>query len=460
MQKFTSIIFLLVLFFLSTVEANNTFNKRSFGQANTLISNSLKSSIGYKLIEDLTTEVGARKAGTEAEKRARDWAVKNLKKLGFKNVRVEPFKVKHWMRQIEFARVEAPYPQDLKITALGGSISTPARGVVSSIIRFETLNELKSAPLKGYEKKIIFVDEIMTRTQDGSGYSVAVKKRSGAAVEAGKRGALAALIRSVGTDSHRMPHTGQMRYEDDITKVPIAALSAPDADQLARLLKRNKNVRVRLNIQVDNNKGDVDSGNVIAEIPGESDELILIGAHLDSWDLGTGAVDDGAGVGIVVGAAAEILKLKKKPLRTIRVVLFGSEEVGIIGAKAYAKKHKDELSKHIVATESDFGAAKVWRFDTKFPKDKVKIGDEIQRVLEPLGIARGHNDASGGPDIYPLKEAGVPTVRLKQNGWDYFDLHHTADDTFDKINPKDIAQNVAAYAAMVWLLSNTKVSFY
>lgn len=455
MHKLNFILSVFIVFNTFAGEFSDTLIK----QTNSLINSSLASNVGYKVIESLTTEVGARKAGTEAEKRARDWAVRKLVNLGLKNVRVEKFMVKHWMRTIELARVENPFPQQLNITALGGSISTPERGVVAPIVRFKTLNDFKRSPLKGVEGKIVFVDEIMTRTQDGSGYSVAVKKRSGAAVEAGKRGALAALIRSVGTDSDRFPHTGQMRYEDGIKKVPIAALSAPDADQLARMLKKKNKVTVRINIQVEDNKGDVESGNVIAEIPGQTDDIILLGAHLDSWDLGTGAVDDGAGVGIIVGAAAEILKLGVKPLRTIRIVLYGSEEVGIIGAKAYVKAHNDELKKHIIATESDFGAAKVWRFDTKFPKDKVKLGDDIQKLLEPLGIARGHNDASGGPDIYPLQEAGVPTVRLKQNGWDYFDLHHTANDTLDKIKPDDIAQNVAAYAVMTWLFANIKEQF-
>lgn len=244
-----------------------------------------------------------------------------------------------------------------------------------------------------------------------------------------------------------------MSYEKDVTPVPIAALSAPDADQLARSLARNKKVVVSLNLQVEAN-GESPSGNVIGEIPGRTDEIVVIGAHLDSWDLGTGAVDDGAGVGIVVGAAKEILKLGRKPKRTIRVILFGSEEVGLVGAEAYAKRHKDELAKHFVGAESDFGARKIWRFDTNFAEEKLHLAAEMHKVLEPLGIGRGNNHAYGGPDILPMKKLGVPAVTLKQNGWDYFDLHHTADDTFDKIDASEIAQNVAAYAAFAWMAAN------
>ena len=325
------------------------------------------------------------------------------------------------------------------------------------MVRFENLQALKDAPMKGLKGKIVFVDEYMTRTQDGSGYGVAVKKRSGAAVEAGKRGAAAALIRSVGTDHHRFPHTGQMTYDQNVVKVPIAALSAPDADQLHRALGRG-DVEVKLQIDVQS-YGKSQSGNVIAEIPGVTDEIVIIGAHLDSWDLGTGAVDDGAGIGITVGAAKLILDMNKKPRRTIRVVMFGAEEVGLVGAIAYAKKHANELDRHVVGAESDFGAGQIWRFETRFSDSKLHKAEAMHKVLSPLGIALGSNDASGGPDMGPLRMLGMPVVTLKQNGWDYFDLHHTPNDTFDKISADDIAQNVAAYAAFVWMAANMQGDF-
>jgi hypothetical protein len=457
-MSFKLICLFFCFFYTSSFAKNEILPLKLIAQAKSLMKSSLNSFTGYKLIESLTTEVGPRLAGSAAEKRARQWAVENFKKLGFKNIRVEPFEVQHWERVKEFASITSPYPQALSITALGGSISTPKTGIEAELVSFATLGELKRAPLKGFKGKIIFVDEKMTRTQDGSGYSVAVKKRSGAAIEAGKRGALAALIRSVGTDHHRFAHTGQMKYEKGVAAVPIAALSAPDADQLARSLSRSKKVIVKLNIQI-NATGKRPSGNVVAEIPGKRDEIVLIGAHLDSWDLGTGAVDDGAGVGIVMAAANEILKLGIKPNRTIRVVLFGSEEVGLVGAEAYVKKHRDELDKHIVGAESDFGARKIWRMDTFFAQEKLKIAQAILEVLEPLGIAKGNNEAYGGPDIIPLRKAGVAAVTLKQNGWDYFDLHHTADDTFDKIDSGEISQNVAAYSAFAWMCANINDDF-
>lgn len=426
-------------------------------EAEALIEKSLNSPVGFEIVESLTTEIGPRLAGSDAEKRAREWGVAKLKELGFKNVHIEPFEVDYWQRLKEEAQIISPFPQPLTITALGGSISTPEGGVSAPIVRFETLQALENAPLKGLEGKIVFVDEYMTRTQDGSGYGVAVRKRSGAAMEAGKRGALAAIIRSVGTDHHRMPHTGQMRYQDGVKKVPIAALAAPDADQLQRALLRGV-VVVKLDLQV-SSPGKRPSGNVIGEVPGQTDEIVLIGGHLDSWDLGTGAIDDGAGIGISVGAAKMIIDMKKKPKRTIRVVMFGAEEIGLVGARAYAKAHEDELEKHFVGAESDFGAGRIWRFDTNFGEDKLSLGEELLEPLRVLGIGPGNNDASGGPDIIPLSAAGVPAVGLKQNGWDYFDLHHTPDDTLDKINPDDLAQNMAAYAAFTWMAANMNGSF-
>ena len=439
------------------LNAEDVLDQSVRDDANALILQSFQSDLGYQIIESLTTEVGQRLAGTEAEARARDWGVAKFKELGFKNVRIEPFQVDRWERHSEHAEITSPFPQKLMITALGGSIATGSDGIVGQVVRFENLQTLKDAPMKGLKGKIVFVDEYMTRTQDGSGYGVAVKKRSGAAVEAGKRGAVAALIRSVGTDHHRFPHTGQMTYDQNVVKVPIAALSAPDADQLHRALGRG-DVEVKLQIDVQS-YGKSQSGNVIAEIPGVTDEIVIIGAHLDSWDLGTGAVDDGAGIGITVGAAKLILDMNKKPKRTIRIVMFGAEEVGLVGAIAYAKEHANELDRHVVGAESDFGAGKVWRFDTNFAESKLYKAKEIHKVLEPLGIALGSNNASGGPDMGPLRMLGMPVVTLKQNGWDYFDLHHTPNDTFDKINSEDIAQNVAAYSAFIWMTANMSGDF-
>jgi Iap family predicted aminopeptidase len=331
------------------------------------------------------------------------------------------------------------------------------------VVSFESLAALEDAPEGSVQGKIVFVDEAMSRSRDGSGYRVAVAKRRKTAFTAQRLGASAALIRSVGTSSHRFAHTGQMRRIDykGEAGVPIAALTVPDADQLRRTLSRGVPVTVRLVI-TPQLLPPSESGNVIAEIPGAAvpDEIVLVGAHLDSWDLGTGAIDDGAGVGIVIGAAKLLLDvLPQAPRRTIRIVLFGSEEVGLVGAQAYAEQHAGELHNHVIATESDFGAGVIWRFDTGVADDKVPIAEAIGELLLPLDIEPGSNTATGGPDMKYLREAGVPVVGLKQNGWDYFDLHHTPDDTLDKIAPDILNQNIAAYAAFLYLAAETEADF-
>lgn len=412
----------------------------------------------WRLTESLTTEIGPRLGGSEAEARARDWGVRQLKSLGFRNVRIETYEMPAWSRVSEMAEIASPFPQKLAVTALGNSISTPDGGVTAEVVRFDSLEALKAAPMAGLEGKIVFVDEKMARTQDGSGYGVAVAKRSGAAVEAGRRGAAAAIIRSVGTDSHRNPHTGNMNYGEAPLKVPAAALSNPDADQLARALERSRSVKVKLTLATATNPA-AQSGNVIGEIPGRTDEIIVIGGHLDSWDLGTGAVDDAAGIGITVAAAKLLADTIGKPRRTIRIVMWGAEEVGLHGARAYADKHKASLDKHILAAESDFGAGRVWRFRSRFGEAALPKAAAIATALKPLGVAPGDNQAGGGADVGPLRAAGVPVFDLSQDGLDYFDLHHTADDTLDKIDPQALKQNVAAWAVTLYLASELPGGF-
>lgn len=456
---------LLPLLLVQAVHAESidTISAAMQEQANTLMETAQRGNVAYEIVESLTTEVGPRLAGTAAEERARGWALARLNSLGFANIRTEAFELPVWQRGIERAEVTAPFPQALTITTLGGSIGTGADGVEGDLLSFSSLAALRQASKGDVEGRIVFVDEAMTRTQDGSGYGVASAKRREAAYISATLGAKAVLIRSAGTGKHRFAHTGQMRrvtQDAKNTGVPAAALSAPDADQLQRMLKRGP---VTLKLTLTPQLHPVGrSANVIAEIPGReaNGEIILVGAHLDSWDLGTGAIDDGAGVAIVL-AAAKILKdaLPQGPRRTVRIVLFGAEEVGLAGAEAYARQHQDELGQHVLATESDFGAGKIWRFDTGVGQDSLELARAMGAVLRPLGIGPGNNQASGGPDIYYLRKAGVPVVGLKQNGWDYFDLHHTPDDTLDKIDPADLTQNVAAYAAFLYLASELEGDF-
>ncbi|MGB0908537.1 MAG: M20/M25/M40 family metallo-hydrolase [Maricaulaceae bacterium] len=440
------------------VSAANAAALAKYPEVARLLDMAKTGSYGYDITESLTTEIGPRLAGSEAEARARDWAVDKFKALGFENVRIEPFTIPGWERGVETAHILTPNPQKLFVTSLGGSVATAEGGVEADIAYFPTFEDLKNAPMGGLDGKIVFISGRMKKAPDGAGYGPANQKRRSGATEAAKRGALAVVIRSVGTDSHRFPHTGQMRYADDIKRIPIAALSAPDADQLERTLERGETVRLHLDLSP-KHVGDLPSGNVIGEIVGSEkpDEIILIGGHLDSWDLGTGAIDDGAGVGITAGAAKLLLDSGLKPKRTIRVVAFGAEEVGLLGGFAYVKAHKDDLAKHMLASESDFGAGLVYEVQSGV---KGESGNALlSDVADVLGLPMSEAETSGGPDISPMFAQGVPAMRLQQDGTDYFDLHHTPDDTFDKIIPEEMAQNVGAFAAMIWMASEADTDF-
>jgi carboxypeptidase Q len=416
--------------------------------------------VAYDFVEDLTTEVGQRQGGTEAEARARVWAVARLRAMGFTNVRSEEFQMPTWVRGEERAEIIAPYPQPLILTALGNSGATPAGGLTGDVIGFASLAEFDAAPDSQIRGKIVYIGHAMRRTQDGSSYGAFGPVRFVGPDRAARRGAAAIIIRSVGTDrDRRNPHTGNTNFGEGVTPIPAAALSNPDADTLERALARATSpVRIRLTL-TPRNIGQQTSGNVIADLPGSDPAagMIVAACHLDSWDLGTGAIDDAAGCGIIAAAAQRVAQLPGQRRRTIRLLMAGAEEVGIWGGRDYGRRHGGDaagLARHAVAMESDFGAGRVWRVDFRLPGNASPLADRIARTLAPLGIARGNEPASGGADIGPLAQAGVPLIDLQQDGTRYFDLHHTPDDTLAAIDPQELAQNVAAWTVVLALLAD------
>ena len=416
----------------------------------------LKDDVAWNFTEGLTTEVGPRPAGTPQEARARDWAVAKLKALGFSNVRAEPYTMPVWLRGRDEARILSPFPQNLVLAALGNSGSTSDKGIEGDIVYFPSIDALEAAPAASLKGKIAFVDHGMGATQDGSSYGYyGAARRQGPSI-ASKKGAIAILIRSIGTDHHRVPHTGVQMWADGATPIPAAALSVPDAEQLVRIVKRGQPVKVHLALTSRMLK-DQPSGNVIAEIPGSdpSAGVVVAACHLDSWDQGTGAIDDATGCGIAAAAALQVAKAGQ-PRRTIRVLMAGAEEVGGDGARAYFKAHGAEP--HALAMESDFGADRVWRVDFKLPQGHDDLAKRIAVALAPLGIGAGRQEAGGGADIAPLVKAGVPVIDLQQDGTRYFDLHHTPDDTLDKVDPEQLRQNVAAWAVTLNLVANASES--
>ena len=410
----------------------------------------LNDDYAWDITEGLTTEVGQRLAGTEAEARARDWAVAKLRALGFSNVRVETFDMPIWTRGPESVEIVGPFPQKLAIAALGNSASTGPQGITGEVVGFDTLADLEAAPDSAVRGKIVFVSHAMPRTMDGSGYGFFGGPRRQGPTIASRKGAIALVIRSIGTDYHRNPHTGTMGFADGVRPIPAGALPLPDAEQLQRILKRSKPVTMRLTLVSQTGRGQ--SGNVIAEVPGRDPSLppILVGGHLDSWDQGTGAIDDASGVAIAAAAAKRIMDAGR-PLRTIRVVWFGAEEAGLFGGLDYLQRHGKQP--HYALAESDFGAGRIWRLNSKLGKDREPEAKALQAALAPLGIVPGALDSAEGSDIGPMLAAGAPGVGLSQDGTHYFDLHHTPDDTLDKVDPADLRQNVAAWTAMLAVLS-------
>jgi hypothetical protein len=405
----------------------------------------------WDITEGLTTEVGQRLAATEAEARARDWAVRRLKAMGFANVRIEPFEMPVWTRGAESAEILAPFPQKLMVAALGYSGSTGPAGITGQVVYFDSVDALRAAPDSAVAGKIVFIDHHMMPAQDGSGYGqFGAPRRQGPTI-ASLKGAIGIVIRSIGTDYHRNPHTGVQYFTDGAKPIPAGALPLPDAEQLVRILKRGQPVTMHLTLVSQKSEGG-HSGNVIAVVAGRdpSAPFLLVGGHLDSWDQGTGAIDDASGVAIVTAAAKHIMDAGR-PLRTIRVVWFGAEEPGLFGGLDYMRKHAKEP--HWALAESDFGAGRIWRVTTKLGPQREAEAKTVQAALAPLGIVPGSRDEADGSDIGPMIGAGAPAIGLSQDGTYYFDFHHTPDDTLDKVNREDLRQNVAAWTAMLGVLS-------
>ena len=427
----------------------------------------------YEILEELVTIAPKRLAGSPGDAEARDWAVQKLEALGFDKVWVQEFQMHGWERVSADAVVSSHGDLKLDITALGKSVSAPDPGITADIVHYATYEDLQAADESDVRGKIVFISNRMERHKDGSGYGPANIARSEGHAETARKGGLALLIRSIGTDDHDAPHTGAMRFAasgatvdeeqrayNDAWKAPYgtstvaaAAISNADADVLQELVEGGEQITVSLNIR-NNHPGEITSYNIIGEITGADrpDEIVITGGHIDAWDTGVGAMDDGMGVAITMNAVSLIAELPERPARTIRYVAFGAEELGLIGAYAYAREYGDQ--DHVFGTESDFGIGRVWRLRPAVSPEAIPVLKEIWSVLEPMGIGW---DAEGkgflGPDLVPLAANGMPGADLSGDGTRYFDLHHTAEDTLDKIEPANLSFDSAAYAALLFLVA-------
>ncbi len=442
--------------------ATTTIPATAVKTAEQLRDKALHDDTAYRVTASLTTEVGARMAGSEADQRARDWAVAKFKELGYDKVYTEAVTYPLWVRRSEHAAIVAPFPQPLVLTALGYSAGTPKGGLTAEVVKFDTLDALKAADPASIQGKIVYVGYRMEPAKDGHGYGMGSAVRTTGAVIAQAKGAAGYLLRSVGTDAHqRAAHTGVTGFHDPAKAIPAAALSNPDADQLERVLAYGKPVTLKLDLDC-GVVGEYTGANVIGEITGRKhpDQVVAIGGHLDSWDLGTGAIDDGAGVAIAMAAGKLIRDLPQRPDRTIRVIAFANEEMGLWGGRAYAEKHGAEVAKFQLGTESDFGAGKIWRMSASVKPTARGAIEQIARVLEPVGVAYDANrPGGGGSDLSQMHGKGMAALSLTQDGTKYFDWHHTPNDTLDKIDPAELAQNVAVYAAFSYMAAQANGDF-
>lgn len=438
---------------------SGTFSADDLAAAADLRARALASGEAHAIVTSLTTEIGPRPAGSAGDRAAVEWALRTLERMGFAAIRAMETRVPQWVRGEASFDVLGPHAQSMPVAALGGSIGTQDPGLEADVVAVHDVKALQALSSEAVDGHIVYFSQRMARSRDGSGYSAAVANRTqGPSVAAGL-GAVGVVIRSMSTSTNRLPHTGGTTYNISAPRIPAVALSNPDADQLERLLAGGP-TRVRMKV-TSRDLPQARSANVIAEVPGtdRAQEIVMLGAHLDSWDLGTGALDDGAGVAIAISAAKLIAATQPKPRRTIRVVLFSNEEFNLAGANTYAREESDALPRHAVVMEADMGAGPAWRLDSRVAPSALPIVDAIHREIASLGIERGGNTGTGGPDLGPLWRAGVPVLAPLLDMTHYFDVHHSANDTLDKIDPEHLKQAVATFAVTAYLAAQTDISW-
>jgi carboxypeptidase Q len=440
------------------------FSSQTLSELKQLQQAALKSDYAYRQIAHLANNIGPRLSGSAQAAKAVDYVANELKGIGCE-VQLEKVMVPHWVRGEETAALvqfpgQAPNTtQKIVLCALGGSVSTPPYGIEADVIAVRNFDELKSLPRDKVAGKIVlfnypFDKEMAAEGRAGEAYGEAVVYRSDGPSAAARQGAVACLIRSVGGADYRLPHTGETDYASDAPKIPAGAVTAEDADLISDLVRQGS-VRMKL-VLTPQTLPDVESANVIGDIKGSEhpEQIVIISGHLDSWDLGTGAIDDGAGVAVSMEAANLIQKLHLKPKRTIRVIAWMNEENGLAGSKQYAKDHQKEMSNHFAAVETDLGAGHPLGINIKGNSEVKRILAPVAAILQGSGAGILNLVEHCGADIGPLEKAGVPAFSPIQDSRFYFNYHHTAADTLDKIVPKELAENSAVVAVLAYALAN------
>jgi len=413
-----------------------------------LIGEALSSTFAWHRLSVLTDSVGHRLSGTPQLDRAIQWAVDEMKRDGLENVHTEPAMVPRWVRGHESAEIVEPAHHVMSMLGLGGSVSTPPEGAQAEVLVVHSFQELDAAAAQAKGRIVLF-------NVPFTNYSETVRFRTGGPSRAARHGAVAALIRSVGPPGLRLPHTGSLQYSGDAPTIPAAAITTEDADQLERLSIGGRRAVVRLKMEAHFDP-DVESANVVGEIQGRErpDEVVVVGGHLDSWDVGTGASDDGGGCVVTWEAVRVMKKLNLRPRRTVRVVLWTNEENGARGGQSYRDRHRAELSNHVMMLESDSGVFRPLGFGFTGSEAARQTVKSIATLLAGIG-ADAIGPSGNGTDIGPsAQEAKIASMSLDVDGSKYFVIHHTSADTIDKIDPGEMARCAAAVAVMAYVVAD------
>lgn len=412
-----------------------------------LVKAAMADDFAWRRLAELTDTYGHRLSGSENLSRALGWAADTMRKDGFENVRAEPVMVPKWVRGRESLEIVDPQLSSLAMLGLGGSVATPPGGIEADVMAVSSFDDLRARRADVPGRIVLFNAPFST-------YSETVMYRTGGARAAAQLGAVAALIRAVGPTGLRTPHTGQLQYGQGVTPIPAAAVSTEDADRIVRLLAGGRRVRVRLSMEA-RSEADTESANVVGEIRGRErpDEIVLMGGHIDSWDVGTGASDDAVGCIVTWEAARLMMKLGLRPRRTIRVVLWTNEENGLRGATGYAEKYAAEARNHVFALESDSGVFEPAALGFTGSPAARKVVREIASLLAPLGLSEIVS-GGGGADVGPIAQAGnAPTMAYLGNPTRYFQIHHTPADTVERIAPQEVSKAAAAIAVMMYVIA-------
>jgi Zn-dependent M28 family amino/carboxypeptidase len=403
-------------------------------------------------VRELTTAAGPRSAGSAGDAKAVAWAVEYMKAIGLQNVRTEPVTVPHWERGVEHAELLGATETPLAVAALGGSVATPPGGLEGEVIQVASVSALNALAGSQVLGKIVFINQITERSKTVAGYSAAVGARQSGASTAANKGAIASIVRSITPSMDNFPHTGQMSS----ATIPGAAISVQGALALERAIAAGP-TRVRLTLESTRFES-AQSANVIGEVVGRErpDDIVLLGGHLDSWDLATGALDDGAGVAMALESARLLAtQVPEGMVRTTRVVLWANEEFGTSGASAYASAHQAELARHVIANEADLGGDVVYGVTFQAGSAGAAVLPDLLAPLMPLGITAATSGGSSGADVGPLRRAGVPVAELLQDLTTYFDYHHAGNDTIDAVDPVKLTQATCAMAVFAYQIGRS-----